>query len=375
MKRNRYTYYAFWKKLPSRAYFIFILSVFFSFSVFGTAFDLLQNLSPPLPLTIFWSVYSGCVSAGYAYTFTRNRKALIFIIILQFGLPFIHWHEIFAGDITLSHSSKLIFDAICIYLGVSLGYVCFIIFITREGIKQVRFKTEIDLAAEMHDVLVPSIEFNNEKFEIYGKSKPALEIGGDLIDLYKNEKHLTVYIADVSGHGINAGLLMGMFKSAIHSWLGGDIKLTKLINETNKTLHKLKKSNMFVTGSIIRFYPESSVEYLTAGHLPILYYSKNSNIIEHLLIKQIPITVKEDFIFSSRFINYSMGDVFVLLTDGIIEVMDKNGEQFGLNKVEKIIMDNCTGSTRQIFEKIMNEVNEFGKQKDDQSVIIIKSLI
>ncbi len=284
------------------------------------------------------------------------------------------WQKIFAGDVIPSHSSKLIFDAISIYLGVILGYVFFIIFISREGIKQVRFKTEIDLAAEMHDVLVPSIEFNNGTFEVYGTSKPALEIGGDLIDLYKSEKHLTIYIADVSGHGINAGLLMGMFKSAIHSWLSGDVQLTRLIHQTNNTLHKLKKSNMFVTGSIIRFYPDSSVEYLTAGHLPVLYYKKNSNAIEHLLIKQIPITVKEDFNFLSRFINYSKGDVFVLLTDGIVEVMDKNGEQFGLDKVEKILIENNTGSARQIFDKIMQELNKFGKQKDDQSAIIVKSL-
>ncbi len=311
---------------------------------------------------------------GYAYTFTRNRKALVFVLVFQIGIPFIHWNEIFAGFGASSQSSKLIFDAVCIYIGVSLGYVFFIIFISREGIKQLRLKTEIDLAAEMHDVLVPSIELNTGKFEVYGKSNPALELGGDLIDIFEKDNQMTVYIADVSGHGINAGLLMGMFKSAIRSWLGSNAPLTKLINETNKTLHKLKKSNMFVTGSIIRFHPEASLEYLTAGHLPVLYFRKNSNTVEHLLIKQIPVTVKEDFIFSSQFINYSAGDIFVLLTDGIIEVMDKKGEQFGLKKVEEILMNNSTHSARQIFDIMTDELNKFGKQKDDQSAIIVKSL-
>ncbi len=335
---------------------------------------MLQNLSPPISLTLFWSAYSGCVGVGWAYAFSRNRKALVIVIIFQLGMLFIPWNYIFAGLGILSKSSKLIFDAILIYFGVSMGYVFFLIFITREGIKQFRLKTEIDLAAQMHDILVPSIDFNNGKFEVYGKSKPALDIGGDLIDLYKNDNHLTVYIADVSGHGIDAGLLMGMFKSAIHSWLGSDSSLPKIINEINKTLYKLKKPNMFVTGSYIRFYSNYSLEFLIAGHLPILYYSKNLNTVELLLIKQIPIAVKDDFVFSNRSMNYSKGDIFVLLTDGIVEVMDNNAEMFGLNKIEKILLDNCSESSKNIFSLIMNEINNFGKQQDDQSAVIIKSI-
>lgn len=168
--------------------------------------------------------------------------------------------------------------------------------------------------------------------------------------------------------------LMGMFKSALYSGLDSGITLTELINKTNKTLHKLKKPNMFVTGSMIRFYPDFSLEYLTAGHLPILFFNKQLNKVEHLLIKQIPITVKEDFSFSSRFVNYSAGDIFVLLTDGLTEVMDKKGRQFGIDKIEKILIDNCNENAKRIFDYIFQDINKFGEQKDDQSAIIIKSI-
>jgi len=131
---------------------------------------------------------------------------------------------------------------------------------------------------------------------------------------------------------------------------------------------------MFVTGSYIRLYPNYSLEFLIAGHLPILYYSKNLNTVELLLIKQIPIAVKDDFVFSSRSMNYSKGDIIVLLTDGIVEVMDNNAEMFGLNKIEKILLDNCSGSSKNIFNFIMNKINNFGKQQDDQSAVIIKSI-
>ncbi len=363
---------SFWQKLPIKAYSLFALSVFFSFSIFGFASDLLNKLSEPVPLILVLAFYCGVVAVGWAYSFTRNRKAIIWALILQFGLMFIPWNEIFPNTNNLIQSHKLIFDAVGIYLGVILGYIFFIILITHEGIKQIELKTEMDLASGMHQVLVPPIDYKDNKFEIFGKSNPALEIGGDLIDLYKSEKHLTAYIADVSGHGIDAGLLMGMFKSALYSRLESDITLTNLINEANKSLHKLKKPNMFITCSMIRFNSDYSIEYLNAGHLPVLYFNKGQKRVEHLLIKQIPITVRNDFSFTSKIINYFSGDIFLLLTDGIVEVMNEKGDELGINKIEEILIENSDQNAGQIFDRLMVEVNKFGKQKDDQSAIIIK---
>jgi serine phosphatase RsbU (regulator of sigma subunit) len=328
----------------------------------------------PVPLVILLSIYSSFIAIGWAYSFSRNLKALPFVLIFQIGILFIQWQHIFPSSNNLNRHSKLLFDAIGIYVGVILGYIFFIIFISREGVKQIKLKTEIDLAAEMHEVLVPLIDFRNENLEVYGRSFPALEIGGDLIDLYKGDKHFTAFIGDVSGHGIDAGLLMGMFKSAIYSWLGNNDSLTSAIYKVNNTLNKLKKPNMFITCSMIRFFPDSSVEYLTAGHLPVLWFRKELNTVEYLLIKQIPITVKQNYNFLSQYVKYSKGDIFILLTDGIVEVMDKGGEQFELNRVERILIDNNSESAKLIFDHILEGINKFGKQKDDQSAIIIRCL-
>jgi serine phosphatase RsbU (regulator of sigma subunit) len=131
---------------------------------------------------------------------------------------------------------------------------------------------------------------------------------------------------------------------------------------------------MFITVSLIRFYTDSSVEFLTAGHLPILYFNKQLNKVQHLLIKQIPLTAKENFNFSSGIMKYSAGDIFIMITGGIIEVMDENKVLFGLNKIEEILIENCNENSKFIFDCIGNEIGKFGNQKDDQSAIIIKSI-
>ena len=358
-----------------RAYVLFALSVFFSFSIFGYTADMINKFAMPPAAVLFWSLYSGFVGAGFAYSFTRNMKALPVVLVVMITFMFVPPDNYSnAGSIAANQNWKLIFDSAGIYASVILGYIFFIIFITQEGIKQIQMRTEMDLAAGMHEVLVPSIEFKNDKFEVYGMSNPALEIGGDLIDFYKDDGHFTAYIADVSGHGIDAGLLMGMFKAAVYSKLTGDISLTRLANDVNKILHKLKKPAMFITCSMIRFNQELPVEFITAGHLPILHFQKDLNIVSHLLIKQIPITVKEDFAFISSTAKYSEGDIFVLLTDGIVEVMDKGGEEFGLSNVEKILIENHNETAKYIYDRLTESVKAFGKLADDQSAIIIKSL-
>ncbi len=285
--------------------------------------------------------------------------------------PFNHF---FKGSLLDGKTEKLLFDGIGIYATAILGYVFFITFVTLEGIKQIRMRTEMDLAENMHHVLVPPIEFRNGELDVYGLSYPALELGGDLIDLIENDKYTTAYIADVSGHGIDAGLLMGMFKTAFHSKLTEDKSLVEIINDVNKVLSKLKKQNMFVTCSVIRFYPDKKAEFLTAGHLPVLHFQKETQTIKQLLIKQIPISVKEDFSFTSNSINYSSGDVFILLTDGIIEVMSKTGKLFGLENVESLLLNCNSENPKDIFNYILGQANAFGKKADDQSAIVIKTL-
>lgn len=360
--------------MPWRAYLLFIISVFFIFSIFGFAVDLVNNMILPVQSVIFWCIYCGLVASGFAYSFTRNIKALPYVIIFMLIFMFIPVDRIYPGKIVLGEKGKQIFDGVGIYITVVLGYIFFITFVTLEGIKQVRMRTEMDLAESMHQVLVPPIEYKNDKIDVYGKSNPTLEIGGDLIDFVMNDKYSTAYIADVSGHGIDAGLLMGMFKAVVLSKLSKDNSIVDTINEVNKVLNKLKKPGMFVTCSIIRIYPDDQAEFLTAGHLPILQFCRDTKTIKQLLIKQIPIAVKEDFQFTSGLINYSKGDVFVFLTDGIIEVMNDKGEEFGLASVEELILRKYNECSKEIFNTIFELVNIFGKMADDQSSIIIKVL-
>ncbi len=280
-----------------------------------------------------------------------------------------------ASQLPLSEFPQRAFwDAVGILVTLVLGYILLIVFINKEGLRNFRLKAEMDLAQELHSNLVPKIEIVNERFEIFGVSDPTDEVGGDLIDYFENENSHTCYIADVSGHGVAAGSLMGMFKSTIRALLNQDEQLSSILTKTSKTIYYLKKKNMFLTCAFLDFNSNYTVEYSTAGHLPILKLAHDSKNFDELLIKQLPIAATKEFNFKTNSTDYNKNDLFVLLTDGITETTDKKNEDFGMEKVKQIILNNRHDELSHIYEKINNKLASYGKQKDDQSILLIRCL-
>ncbi len=232
----------------------------------------------------------------------------------------------------------------------------------------------MDLAQELHSNLVPKIEIVNNRFEIFGVSNPTDEVGGDLIDYFENETSHTCYIADVSGHGVAAGSLMGMFKSTIRVLLNKDEQLSSILTETSKTIYNLKKKTMFLTCAFLKFNPNYTVEYSTAGHLPILKLANDSNNFDELIIKHLPIAATKDFNYRTNSTVWNKNDIFILLTDGITETTDNKDEEFGMEKVKQIVLNNRHEELSHIYEKISNKLASYGKQIDDQSILLIKCL-
>jgi len=372
MELKKYYRKAFWKSLPNRSYLKLLIAIFFTLSTIGFITDLWNAGQQPLWRLLITIVYFGLLGVGCAHiTIRRDWKIIPLLIIVQFSIMFLLPESTIQIPINDLLKNRLIFDGFGLVVSIVLGYVFFIFFISGEGIPQVRLKTEIDLAKKIHDVLVPTIQFKNKSIVAYGKSIPTSEIGGDLIDLYDTENKIICYAADISGHGVAAGLLMGMFKSAMHTALKNESSLSKIFNIINQSLHQLKKASMFLTASAICFNENKTAEFAIAGHLPILHYQVHSNSVQHLHIKQIPLTVKSDYLFKTKIVNFKSGDIFLFLTDGLTEVANSQNEEFGIKRIEELLIQNHSQQPDTLFTKIMNEINNYGPQHDDQTLLII----
>ena len=131
---------------------------------------------------------------------------------------------------------------------------------------------------------------------------------------------------------------------------------------------------MFLTCAFLKFNSNNTVEYSTAGHLPILKLANDSNNFDELIIKHLPIAATKDFTYTTNSTVCNKNDLFIFVTDGITETSNKQDEEFGMEKIKKIILNNRHDELSHIYEKINNKLALYGKQKDDQSILLIRCL-
>jgi len=267
---------------------------------------------------------------------------------------------------------RVVFDAIGILVGTVLGYRLLVDFIRIEGIATVRMQTELALAHGIQATLVPTLAFRVDRFEVYGRSIPSTEMGGDLIDVVERDGTLLAYVADISGHGLAAGQLMGMLKTAIRVCLQFRQEPVAMLESADRVLPAVKQANMYATLALLYFDGSSQAEYSLAGHPPILHYRAPTREIGRLAMEQFPLGLMPGGRYTSQRVTYSPQDLFLMMTDGISEVPNASDEEFGLDRLELLLRNNAGQPLPQLWDLIMSDVKRHGVQQDDQTLLLLR---
>jgi len=244
--------------------------------------------------------------------------------------------------------------------------------VTTAGLANVRMQTELSLAHDIQATLVPTLSFQTASFEVYGKSIPSTEMGGDLIDIIESDGSLLAYVADISGHGLAAGQLMGMLKAAVRVSLQFHQQPVALLESADRVLPAVKEPGMYATAALLYFDGSVQAEYALAGHVPILHYRHCSGDTAQLSMEQFPLGLIPGGSYASRRVSYSPHDLFLLLTDGITEVVNERDEEFGLARLERLLSQHAAQPLAMIWEVVMREVKQHGVQQDDQSLLLLR---
>jgi serine phosphatase RsbU (regulator of sigma subunit) len=364
----------YWRALPLGRMKKPLMGVFFTAAGVGFAVDLLQINHPPLAHGFFWPVFGGAMAAGvFAARIKRSRLALpVWLLMVVLGGLAYRGASVSRVSFPDASRSRVVFDALGIWLGVGVGFRLLLSFVTTEGLDTVRMQTELSLAHGIQATLVPPISFQNATFEIYGKSLPSAEMGGDLIDVIESNGTLLAYVADVSGHGLAAGQLMGMLKTALRVSLQFRQAPAALLESADRVLPAVKESDMYATLALLQFDGSAQAEYALAGHVPILHYRNRSRDTARLSMEQFPLGLIPGGCYASQRVPYSSRDLFLMLTDGISEVPNDRDEEFGLARVEQLLTQHSAEPLPQIWERIMEHVRQHGSQQDDQTLLLVR---
>jgi len=321
---------------------------------------------------------SGGVAVLYAVVAVKRKYVLMPLIAAAQIAAFTWLAHVFAhaAGAVLAESplqSQLQFLGLGGILALSAGYALFLVFFSREGVRYFAAHTEIALARELHQALVPEILRRIGPYEIYGASIPSGEVGGDLVDLVEGNNEWIAYVADVSGHGVSPGVLMAMFKATVRSRILTGNDGIGLLEGVHQTLYPLKTNNMFVTAGFLQAQGER-IELSLAGHPALLHFQRSTGSVCEYPPQDLPLGILPVQSFSAQTIDCRQGDILLLLTDGITEVAGQNEAELGAEPIKSGLQQWAGLPLPEVFRNIRELALGFGKQLDDQTMLLVRRL-
>ncbi len=248
----------------------------------------------------------------------------------------------------------------------------------QEEIKKNQIEKEIHLALEIQQNLFPQEMPTIDGIDVWGITKPAKIVGGDYFDIIKlNEETLLVAIADVSGKGMPAAILMANVQAALKVLAATAFHLDELVNQLNNLVFNNTTPDKFITFFIGKLDKKKKIfSYINAGHNPPVHFESRNNKI-NLLSKGGLILglVKGPIDYEIGTVEISEGDVIVLYTDGITEANNNEKQEFGEDRFFRKIQMNIHLDSQQICNTILKEVFDFvgnDEPHDDLTIVAIK---
>jgi hypothetical protein len=370
---------SFWQTLPARPLLFLLAAAFFTFGTWGFVDDMRTFGTRSHSQLAYVVVVSGLVAALYAWSAMRARRLLPLVVLFHvFAFPSDSLAP--ATEPTLPQlpaqvqalRERFALDTAGAVTFIVLGYAFFIRLAAWEGLAHLRAQKEIVLAQGIHARLVPALHERHGPFEFCGVSRPSGEVGGDLVDVVPTSAGWAALVADVSGHGVASGLLMGMVKSAARMRLDSGAGAGVLLHDLNRVLFPLKPANMFVTCACLRHAGTGTIEYALAGHLPVLHWRAADGSVAELSGPHVPLGIVPDHEYAAATVAFAPGDLFAVVTDGLTEMADAHGRELGLEGLKRLVAGHAQRPLDAMMEAVLAGARAHGQPRDDQTLLLVR---
>jgi serine phosphatase RsbU (regulator of sigma subunit) len=245
-----------------------------------------------------------------------------------------------------------------------------------KAIEKEKMEKELALASQIQKDFLPGENPSCDNFEIAGSNIPCYQVGGDYYDFIEIDPcRLGIVIADVSGKGMSASLLMASLRAALHSELHPIYKLEEMSSKLNDFVHRSSAPNFFITFFFCELNRKNGeMQFVNAGHNPPMVLKKSGKI-ERLKSSGLCLGMFPSSTYEINKLTIKPGDMAFLFTDGITEGRNKKNQEFTEERLLSLIKKNSRLSAQRLLDKIYDEVQKFTAgtdQMDDMTLVIIK---
>jgi len=238
-----------------------------------------------------------------------------------------------------------------------------------------QMRRDLQIARRVQEALVPQREFHALNIEIRSAYIPSEVLSGDFYDYFMQDGQLYLFVADVSGHGLPAAILVSMLKSYIHTEAASERSLANFMTSLNDFLFSVSLPTQYATAAFFRMDEQGQLVYSNAAHPPFLLYQRDrarTAVFEQPgnLLGAMPHMVFEEFS-----LHVSPGDTLFVYTDGLTDRCNEQGDFYSIDRVSALLEQSPDADLATVYDKIYSDVTGFASTeefKDDIAFVVTR---
>ena len=244
-----------------------------------------------------------------------------------------------------------------------------------------RLDHDLEIARDIQRILLPSEAPAINGFQISGINVPARQVSGDYFDYIQiDHERLGVAIADVSGKGVPASLIMAICRSVLRAEAAGNPSPADVLRKVNRQLYPDIKEDMFISMAyLVLDHQHDGVTLARAGHDAPLWYQRQSQKVTPVKSPGMVVGIDSGSVFDRLTVDFAVplerNDCLVLYTDGVTETLNSEGDEFGVDRMMQSVRASANDDAQAIVKTIIEDVREFTgsvPQNDDMTLIAIR---
>ncbi|HEY2321453.1 MAG TPA: PP2C family protein-serine/threonine phosphatase [Thermoanaerobaculia bacterium] len=243
-----------------------------------------------------------------------------------------------------------------------------------QRIRAQRYESLIEEAQRIQASILPSRVPQYPGFDIWGKTVPAEIVSGDFYDFIPiTDNILGLAIADGSGHGLPAALVVRDIYMGLRMATDRDFKIVRTMEKLNHIIHRSRLTTKFVSCFYGELETGGILIYSNAGHnAPFIL---KGNHVEYLRNGGPVFGPTPDATYTRGFAKLDPGDLLCLYTDGIVEAHDRQDREFGLERLQRVVRQNRTRTAQEMGQEVLSRVTKWSRApEDDRTIVIVKAL-
>ena len=244
-------------------------------------------------------------------------------------------------------------------------------------VEKEKMEKEIEIAANIQRRLLPKEIPFLPGYEIDAVARPSKHVGGDYFDIIPlAESKFALVVADVSGKGVPAALLVSTLQASLHAYIEGNAKLPDLVKKLNGVVYRNTEPDRYITFFIgVLDLAKGLFTYVNAGHNFPYVFNPTKNSIDPLKAGGLPLGMFDFAEFQEDTVNLSLSEGMVLYTDGVTEAMDRSFTEYGEERFQRSIKESGSGSVNALKDRILLDIEQFvggEPQSDDLTFMVLK---